>query len=39
MNRATRLFVAAVALVSVAGLAAPAEAAQVRTTTRTVWCC
>lgn len=40
MNRkATRILVATVALVSLAGFAAPAEAAQVRETARNVWCC
>jgi hypothetical protein len=39
MNRkATRFFVATIALVSLAGFAAPAEAAQVKQT-RNVWCC
>jgi hypothetical protein len=39
MNRkATRIFVATIALVSLAGFAAPAEAGQVKQT-RTVWCC
>jgi len=40
MNRkATRIVVATIALVSLAGFAAPADAAQVRTTARNVWCC
>jgi hypothetical protein len=40
MNRkATRIFVATVALVSLAGFATPAEAAQVKQTARNVWCC
>jgi len=40
MNRkATRIFVASVALVSLAGFAAPAEAAQIKQTARTGWCC
>lgn len=40
MNRkAPRIIVAAVALAALAGFAAPAEAAQVRMTARTVWCC
>ncbi|NYE35884.1 hypothetical protein F4692_000988 [Nocardioides cavernae] len=40
MNRkATRILVAAVALVSLAGLGTPAEAAQVKQTARTGWCC
>ena len=39
MNRkATRIFVATIALVSLAGFAAPAEAGQVKQTS-TVWCC
>lgn len=39
MNRkATRILVATIALVSLAGFAAPAEAAQVKQT-RNVWCC
>ncbi|GAB3018177.1 hypothetical protein GCM10011376_01040 [Nocardioides flavus (ex Wang et al. 2016)] len=39
MNRkATRLFVATVALVSLAGFAAPAEAGPVKQV-RTGWCC
>jgi hypothetical protein len=40
MNRkATRILVATVALVSMAGFAAPAEAAQLKLTARTGWCC
>lgn len=40
MNRkATRIFVAAVALVSLAGLAGPAEAGQDKQQARTGWCC
>ncbi|WP_275937868.1 hypothetical protein [Nocardioides oleivorans] len=40
MNRkATRILVATIALVSLAGFAGPVEAAQVNTTARTGWCC
>ena len=40
MNRkSTRILVATVALVSLAGFAGPVEAAQVKQTARTGWCC
>ena len=40
MNRkTTRILVATVALVSLAGFAGPVEAAQVKQTARTGWCC
>jgi hypothetical protein len=40
MNRkATRIFVATVALVSLAGFAGPAEAGSGRDNARTGWCC
>jgi len=40
MNRkATRIFVAAVALVSMVGLSAPAQAAPAQQLARTGWCC
>lgn len=37
-SKAPRIIVACIALVSLAGLAAPAEAAK-PSTQRTVWCC
>jgi hypothetical protein len=37
-SKATRVLVATIALVSLAGFAAPADAAQVKEQ-RTVWCC
>ena len=40
MNRTfTRIVVATIALVSLAGFAGPAEAGQGRDTARTGWCC
>lgn len=40
MNRkATRIIVASIALVGLAGLAAPAEAAPAHIQLRTGWCC
>ncbi len=40
MNRkATRIFVASIALVGLAGLAGPAEAAPAQIQLRTGWCC
>ena len=40
MNRkATRIFVATVALVSLAGFAAPAEAGPAKDNARSGWCC
>ena len=40
MNRkATRIIVASIALVGLAGLAAPAEAAPSQLQLRNVWCC
>ena len=40
MNRkATRILVATIALVSLAGFTAPAEAAPAQQTARNIWCC
>lgn len=38
-SKAPRIIVATVALISLAGLAAPAEAAPSQLQQRTVWCC
>ena len=38
-NKAPRIIVATIALISLAGLAAPAEAAPTKPQTRNVWCC
>lgn len=38
-SKAPRIIVATIALISLAGLAAPAEAAPSKPQLRTVWCC
>lgn len=38
-NKATRIAVATIALISLVGMAAPAEAAKGPSTQRNVWCC
>ena len=38
-SKATRVLVATIALVSLAGFAAPADAAASKPQLRTVWCC
>ena len=38
-TKAARVIIASIALVGLAGMAAPADAAPVQNTMRTVWCC
>ena len=38
-NKAARFIVASIALVSLAGLSAPADAAPAKPQARNVWCC